>query len=595
MPQRLPDTVRWLVVERWLMGQSRNTIASDTHISTGAVSGIVDEWSHAAGPDQAAQLRGLAVTLRKLAMSPAQCASGLRVINLIEKMGLDVNSIDMFLSDIYTRLRELDVTPKYIERYVEGLLSLEDDIKVDHEGTRAISIHKIDEIFEKKRQINVKLEDEFKLLQTQLDDINQQVNQNDNKLQRLLAQNRVLEQEIEWRSELRHELQKSGLPIENISRLVEYAQFFSNNGYSLNEMLDTFSSYKGMTHANFNIRTQTEHLRNKSLEIQQQNVAQENLLEQRRLKNKELESLKSMGFGLQELKTLCNIIVELGEENGQSKGNGEIVKQFISDIENHHYDYLRLRHKIDELEKQKLIITALNHSTSILGEASRRFLCKKGITLDDVKNVITIMDLYSPGCISSSDLESRLRPNEGKEHDTIKKSPSSSSLEPRDQQASQVTDNGRKVQRSVDSKTIINPKLVSSNLLYADNNKVSMKKRKPRFPRPLRMSKRSIPIATSLNTETSDYREGQAEVTSVQDINDPEIIVPQYSKPTVDTDSVVVDDRLSGIEQNSHTARLDKGENIEQASEMQFSSVPKRRGDNSKLDLTELMRQAMGI
>lgn len=48
-------------------------------------------------------------------------------------MGLDVNSIDIFLSDIYTRLWELDVTPKYIERYVEGLLSLENDIKVDHE------------------------------------------------------------------------------------------------------------------------------------------------------------------------------------------------------------------------------------------------------------------------------------------------------------------------------------------------------------------------------------------------------------------------------------------------------------------------------
>jgi hypothetical protein len=310
--QRLPDTVRWLVVERWLMGHSRNTIASDTHISAGAVSGIVDEWSHAAGPDQAAQLRDLAVTLRKLAMSPAQCASGLRVVNLIEKKGLDVNSIDKFLSDIYTRLQELDVTPKYIERYVEGLLSLEGDIKVDHEGTRAISIQKIDEIFEKKRQTNVKLEDEFKLLQTKLDDISQHVNQNDNKLQRLLAQNRVLEEEIKWKSELRRELQKSGLPIENISRLVEYARFFSNNGYSLKKMLDTFSSYKEMTHTNFSIKTHTEHLRNKSLEIQQQNVAQENLLKQRRLKNKELESLKSMGFGLQELKTLCNIIVELG-------------------------------------------------------------------------------------------------------------------------------------------------------------------------------------------------------------------------------------------------------------------------------------------
>ena len=274
-----------------------------------------------------------------------------------------------------------------------------------------------------------------------------------------------------------------------------------------------------------------------------------------------------------------------------------MVKQFILDIENHHHDYLRLRHKVDELENLKSIITAFNHSTSILGEASRRFLCKKGITQNDVKNIITIMDLYSPGCISNSDLESRLRPKEGKEHDAVKKSPSSSLLEPREPQTSQVMDNGRKVRRSGDSKTISNPKLVSSNHLYADNNNGSLKKRKPRFPRPLRMPKRSIPIATSLNTETADHQEGQAEVTPMQCANDPETVVPQYSKPTVDMDSVmvVVDDRPSRIEQYSHTKQLDRGENIGQASEMQFSSLPKRRGDNSKPDLTELMRQAMGL
>jgi hypothetical protein len=94
LPDRLPEAVRWAVTEKWLLGTSRNSIAIECRISAGAVSSIVDEWSHAVGLDLGNVLRGLAVTLRKQEISPAQCAYGLRMVNLIDKMGLDVNSIE---------------------------------------------------------------------------------------------------------------------------------------------------------------------------------------------------------------------------------------------------------------------------------------------------------------------------------------------------------------------------------------------------------------------------------------------------------------------------------------------------------------------
>ena len=77
MPQRLPESIRSAVNEKWLLGYSRNRIAIECQISTGAVSNIVEEWSHSVGTELANVLRGLAVTLRKLGMSPVQCAFGL--------------------------------------------------------------------------------------------------------------------------------------------------------------------------------------------------------------------------------------------------------------------------------------------------------------------------------------------------------------------------------------------------------------------------------------------------------------------------------------------------------------------------------------
>lgn len=428
MPQRLPDTLRWAAIEKWLLGYPRNSIALECQISAGAVSSIVDEWSHSVGRELANLLRDLAVTLRKLGMSPAQCALGLRIVNLIDKMGLDVNSIEAFLSEVYNRLQELDVNPKYISRYVEGLISLVDDMNLDQEEgtTAAISIQKIEAIFEKKRQHNVKLEVDFKLHKSRLEDINQQITQSDKKLEELLEKNRIIEQEIEWKSQLRDELQKYGLDVSNISRLVEGARFFSDNRYTVNEMLMTFSSHKEMLSANAGVKAELEELRNISLKVQQQNIVEDNLLQQRRLKNTELDSLKSMGFGLGELKTLHNIVVEFATENGQSTKDGEAVRNFISDIENHRHDYLRLRTKVEELKNIQSFLTTFNTAASKLGEASMTFLRKKSIAQDDIKNIIRIMELYIPGCISNADFESSLKQEGIRGQDAVKGDPISS-------------------------------------------------------------------------------------------------------------------------------------------------------------------------
>jgi len=42
---------------------------------------------------------------------------------------------------------------------------------------------------------------------------------------------------------------------------------------------------------------------------------------------------------------------------------------------------------------------------SQLGMASVAFINRKGITQDDVNNIIKIMELYTPGCLSNAELE----------------------------------------------------------------------------------------------------------------------------------------------------------------------------------------------
>jgi septin family protein len=50
------------------------------------------------------------------------------------------------------------------------------------------------------------------------------------------------------------------------------------------------------------------------------------------------------------------LITEVAIENGQPVENDEAVKRFISDIENHYDDYLRLRNKVSRLKVQDALL-----------------------------------------------------------------------------------------------------------------------------------------------------------------------------------------------------------------------------------------------
>ena len=49
MPSRIPDSMKSLVIQQWLRGARRDTIAVDNGISAGAVTSIVNEWRGAIG------------------------------------------------------------------------------------------------------------------------------------------------------------------------------------------------------------------------------------------------------------------------------------------------------------------------------------------------------------------------------------------------------------------------------------------------------------------------------------------------------------------------------------------------------------------
>jgi hypothetical protein len=79
MPAPIPEAIKSKVIELWLLGYSRDSMASANTISAGAVSNIVKEWEDKLGRDVMRGLREFGVLVKREGLSPAQCAIGLEL------------------------------------------------------------------------------------------------------------------------------------------------------------------------------------------------------------------------------------------------------------------------------------------------------------------------------------------------------------------------------------------------------------------------------------------------------------------------------------------------------------------------------------
>jgi hypothetical protein len=96
----------------------------------------------------------LAVTLKKVGITPAQCAVGFRVAMMMNRLGINEDSFESFMSDGYNHCKNLGLTPENIASYLTDLL----------EFSKSIPISDIPHYIEQKKQEKKKLEEEIERL-----------------------------------------------------------------------------------------------------------------------------------------------------------------------------------------------------------------------------------------------------------------------------------------------------------------------------------------------------------------------------------------------------------------------------------------------
>ncbi|MGH9975784.1 MAG: hypothetical protein ACRD8Z_08105, partial [Nitrososphaeraceae archaeon] len=96
MPAPIPEVIKSKVIEQWILGQSRDSIASANSISTGAVSNIVREFEERLGRDVMRGTREIGILLKREGLTPAQCAIGFRIVKIFTDQGVDGEAAEYF-------------------------------------------------------------------------------------------------------------------------------------------------------------------------------------------------------------------------------------------------------------------------------------------------------------------------------------------------------------------------------------------------------------------------------------------------------------------------------------------------------------------
>ncbi|MGB6594689.1 MAG: hypothetical protein WBE68_24565 [Candidatus Nitrosopolaris sp.] len=233
MPAALPNTIKTLVIQQWLQGMPRNQIAAEN--GSGAVTNIVNQWRHSLGFAAADELRELAVTMKKVGITAAQCAFGFRVATLMLRVGVDEDSFESFILDVYNRCNDIGLSPENISLYLADLLEFSKSV---------LPLSKIPNYIKEKTNEKGELKQEIENLNLQIETLQQQKKDAESFRDKALQDEGMTSSGLKWYSDLREELRKYGTPVDDIPRFVKAMKGVKQLNYDASSIITRLTNFE---------------------------------------------------------------------------------------------------------------------------------------------------------------------------------------------------------------------------------------------------------------------------------------------------------------------------------------------------------------
>ncbi|MGA8911839.1 MAG: hypothetical protein WB443_03165, partial [Nitrososphaeraceae archaeon] len=175
------------------------------------------------------------VTMKKVGITAAQCALGIRAAMIKNKIGVKEDNIEYFISDIYNHCKDIGISAENVSIHSQDWL----------EFSRTISpmpISRIDDYPREKMEQKTGLERQMEGLRQQVEDLDSERSVIKNLRVEALQQQKMIASDLQWYSDLKAELGGYGIPVKEISRLAKTVSGIREQDYDANRVVTEFSN-----------------------------------------------------------------------------------------------------------------------------------------------------------------------------------------------------------------------------------------------------------------------------------------------------------------------------------------------------------------
>ncbi|MFB5601057.1 MAG: hypothetical protein ACE5SW_12625 [Nitrososphaeraceae archaeon] len=346
----------------------------DCGVSTGAVSNILKGWLDSLDAYDRDSIIEFTLQARKEKIKVKECAIGFRNYNMLKHLGIsdDDENFGFFVKGLYELSSRLDIPPNFMQDCILEMINISKELKPSqikqYLQTKKVEVQTIQNQLEQKKEEVHKIEQAKLIAEKNFASIR-------NKIDITLA-------ELEWYINIKNELEKEGIPVENISfltRTIKTIKKYSNKEMfsilqKINEAEKLDEEIESKKHVRDVLYIDIQTLNDLDLKLSNEVSSKASLLEL-------LYELQKLGFDNQDLRKIKEHLTKISSENQMSPI--EIKERF--------FELLSLYDKNITLEKENAKLGYLR------SELEREIIKNRSILVSQGSVGFILRDLLNKG------------------------------------------------------------------------------------------------------------------------------------------------------------------------------------------------------
>jgi len=302
-------------------------------------------------------------------------------------------ALRFFILEIYNRCKDLGLTPENIASQLRDLL--------EFSTSGVIPFLQIPNFIKEKADEKEKLEQEIKNLELKIGMLTLEQSDRESLRDQALQDERMTAAELKSYSDLRTELRKAGIPIDEISKFANAVNGIRQYGYDVGKVICEFSESQSLKTRHKMLQDNVRLLQNESNYLGQKCSSLENTVNSHEKIISIFKDLDGMGFGLEELKLLWNTINEIAVANNIPLN--EAQQKFFKNIEEQYDKKIGFESKVQNLKTEVNTLTQEKkrlHEELLVQPLVGPMLVKLiqiGVNEQDIINVAYIIQRHTEG------------------------------------------------------------------------------------------------------------------------------------------------------------------------------------------------------